>query len=181
MNIGVILGSVREGRNGQAVGKWVMDYAATRSDENVTYELVDLKDYDLPLLGTQPTEAQGQAIQNWSSKIASFDGYVIITAEYNRAVPGALKNALDYLHPEVHNKPVGYVAYGGLGGLSAIQTIRLVAAEQEMASVRTMVTFSLMADFENMSVFKPHDYHTVNAEKMFDQVLLWAKAFKTIR
>ncbi|WZU02940.1 NAD(P)H-dependent oxidoreductase [Erysipelothrix sp. D19-032] len=91
MNIGVILGSVREGRNGEAVGKWVMDYLATRSDENVTYELVDLKDYDLPLLGTQPTEARGHAIQNWSSKIASFDGYVIITARIQSCSSRSIK------------------------------------------------------------------------------------------
>lgn len=181
MKIAIIIGSIREGRNGAAVGKWVFDYANSRNDEGVTYELVDLKDYDLPLLGTQPSEAQGAAIGAWSEKIASFDGYVLVTPEYNRMAPGALKNALDYLQPELHNKAIGYVSYGGLGGLSAIQTLRLVNAEQELASVRTMVTFSLMTDFENMSVFKPADYHKDNADKMFTQVVSWSKALKTVR
>ncbi|CAM4179336.1 NAD(P)H-dependent oxidoreductase [Erysipelothrix inopinata] len=180
MKIGIILGSIREGRNGEAVAKWTLDFAQKRQD-GVEYELVDLKDYDLPLLGLAPTDAQAASIKAWSEKMASFDGYIIVTAEYNRAVPGALKNALDYLQPELHNKSVGFVAYGGLGGLAAIQSLRLTLAEQELADVRTMVTFSLMTDFENMSVFKPHAYHEGNATKMMDQVTSWAKALKTIR
>ncbi|MEG0416145.1 MAG: NAD(P)H-dependent oxidoreductase [Erysipelothrix sp.] len=180
MKIGIILGSIREGRNGEAVAKWTLDFAQKRQD-SVEYELVDLKDYDLPLLGLAPTDSQGASIKAWSEKMASFDGYIIVTPEYNRAVPGALKNALDYLQPELHNKSVGFVSYGGLGGLAAIQSLRLTLAEQELADVRTMVTFSLMTDFENMSVFKPHAYHEANATKMIDQVTSWAKGLKTIR
>ena len=181
MKIAIVLASVREGRNGKAVADWTVDYAHSRNEEGVTYELVDLSEYDLPLLGLMPTEAQGAAIGAWSSKMASFDGYIFVTPEYNRALPGAFKNALDYLQPELNNKAVGYVSYGGMGGLSAIQTLRLIAAEQEMADVRTMVTFSIMSDFENMSVFKPAPYHMDNAVKMFDQVVLWSKALKTVR
>lgn len=181
MKIGIILASVRDGRNGKAVADWTVDYANSRNDEGVTYELVDLKDYPLPLLGTPVNDESGSTIKAWSEKMASFDGYVFVTPEYNRVIPGAFKNALDYLQAEVNNKAVGYVAYGGLGGLSAIQSLRIINAEQELADVRTMVTFSLMADFENMSVFKPNDYHLANAEKMFDQVTSWSKALKTIR
>ena len=181
MKIGIIIGSIRAGRNGEAVGKWVHDYALNRKDEGIEYELVDLKDYDLPLLGNEPSEIQGKTIKLWSEKMESFDGYVMITPEYNRGVPGAFKNALDYLQPEVHNKAVGYVAYGGLGGLSAIQNLSLINAEQELASVRTMVTFSIMTDFENMSVFKPADYHLANANQMFEQLISWSKALKTVR
>ncbi|AMC93593.1 reductase [Erysipelothrix larvae] len=181
LKIGIVIASVREGRNGKQVGDWTYNYATTEKAEEASYELVDLKDYDLPLLGLQPTQEQGAAIKAWSEKMASFDGYVFVTPEYNRALPGAFKNALDYLQPELNNKAVGYVAYGGLGGLSSIQTLRLINAEQELASVRTMVTFSIMADFVNMSEFKPNDYHKDNANKMFDQVIAWSKALKTIR
>lgn len=181
MKIGIIVGSVRHGRNGDAIGEWTLDYALSRKDEGVEYELVGLADYDLPLLGTVGTDAQMANIGLWSTKISSFDGYVFITPEYNRALPGAFKNALDYLQPEVNNKAVGYVGYGGLGGLSAIQTLRLIAAEQEMADVRTMVNFSIITDFENMSIFTPGAYHIDNAVKMFDQVLLWSKALKSVR
>lgn len=180
MKLGIIVGSVREGRNGEAVGKWVLDFASNRNDGN-EYELVELANYDLPFLGKTPTEAQGAAIQAWSEKMASFDGYIMVTPEYNRLIPGAFNNAMEFLKPEVANKPVGFVAYGGLGGLSSIQSFRLIAAELQMASVRTMVTFSIMTDFVNMSEFKPAEYHAMNANEMLDQVSKWAKALKTIR
>lgn len=181
MKIGIVIGSVRETRNGLSVGKWVYDFAVNRKDENVTYELVDLKEYDLPFLGVTPTESQGAGIGRWMEKMSSFDGYVFVTPEYNRAVPGAFKNALEFLKAEVANKPVGYVSYGGLNGAFAIQSLRTINAEQKLASVRTMLTFSLMTDFENFSVFKPAQYHAVNANEMLNEVLLWAKALKTIR
>lgn len=181
MKIGIVLGSVRDNRNGKQVADWIMDYAHSRNDEGVEYELIDVKDFDLPYLNSAAADATGEDIDRWKDVMASCDGYVFITPEYNRSVPGAFKNALDYLQPELHNKAVGYAAYGGLGGLAAIQSLRGIAAEQEMADVRTMLTFSMMADFENFSVFKPHDYHVANAKGMFDQVLLWSKAFKTIR
>ena len=181
MKIGIILGSVREGRNGQAVSQWVLNQAEARNDANVSYEIVDLKEYNLPLLGTAGAPEQMEAIGKWSSKISEFDGYVIITPEYNRLAPGALKNAFDFLQPELHNKAVGYVSYGGLGGLSAIESLRVMNAEQELASVRTMVTFSLMTDFENMSVFTPADHHKDNADKMLSQLVAWSGALKTLR
>lgn len=181
MKIGILTGSVREGRNNEAVTNWVLDYANSRNDEGVQYGIIDINDFDLPILGVNPTEAQGNDIKRFSETVAGYDGFIFVTPEYNRQTSGAMKNALDYLQPELHNKAVGYVSYGGLGGVSAIQGLRLIAAEQEMADVRTMVNFSLMADFENMSVFKPNDYHVANAEKMIDQVLLWTKGLSTIR
>jgi len=46
--IGIILGSTRPGRNGEAVANWVYDIAKKREDAE--FEVVDIKDYDLPLL-----------------------------------------------------------------------------------------------------------------------------------
>lgn|SRR5690554_5269995 len=181
MKIGIIVGSVREGRNGQAVGKWMYDFASSRKDPGVEYELVDLKDYNLPFLGAAASEEQMAAIGAWLSKVASFDGYVFVTPEYNRSVGGAFKNALDYLDEEIRNKAVGYVGYGGLGGAFAIQSLRGINAERSLASVRTMVSFSLMTDFEDFSLFKPAPYHAMNANTMLDEVILWSRAFETIR
>ena len=113
--------------------------------------------------------------------MASFDGYVFITPEYNHAIGGALKNALDFLNPELNNKAAGFVGYGSLGGTRAHENLRLILGELQVADVRTAVTFSLMSDFENMSVFKPADYHADNANTMLDQVLSWSGALKTVR
>lgn len=180
LKIGIIQGSVREGRNGDAVAKWMLDFAEKRNDAE--YELVDLADYNLPLLGSvnaQP-DAENQ-IKAWSEKMASFDGYIFVTPEYNHALGGAMKNALDYLNAELNNKSAGFVGYGSLGGTRAHENLRLILGELQVADVRTAVTFSLMTDFENMSVFKPADYHADNANTMLDQVLSWGNALKTVR
>lgn len=185
MKIGIISGSVREGNNAAAVSQWILDFAHNRNDEGVEYELVSLADYDLPLLGAElpieRQEAAGAAIQAWSEKIASFDGYVFVTPEYNHAVGGALKNAIDFLKPEVANKAAALVGYGSLGGARAHENLRVILGELSVATVRTTTNFSLMTDFENMSVFKPNDYNKVNAEGMFNDLLLWTKALNTIR
>ncbi|WP_077324175.1 NADPH-dependent FMN reductase [Virgibacillus siamensis] len=185
LNIGIILGSVRQGRNGEAVAHWMNDFAAARNDDGVTYELVDLADYNLPMLGAEVPESQQQeaesTIQAWSEKMASFDGYIFVVPEYNHAVGGALKNALDYLKPEVANKAAGLVGYGSLGGTRAHENLRLIFGELQVADVQTAVTFSLMTDFENFSLFKPAAYHENNANGMLDQVIAWSGALKTVR
>ena len=180
LKIGIVQGSVRIGRNGDAVAKWMVDFAKKRNDAE--YEIVDLANYNLPFLGSanaQP-DAEGE-IKAWSEKMASFDGYIFITPEYNHAIGGALKNALDFLNPELNNKAAGFVGYGSLGGTRAHENLRLILGELQVADVRTAVTFSLMTDFENMSVFKPADYHADNANTMLDQVLAWSGALKTVR
>lgn len=183
LKIGIIIGSTREGRNGEAVAKWVYDFATQRDDAE--YELVDLKDYRLPFFGEEiPEEQQEEAnktIKAWSEKMASFDGYIFVTPEYNHAINGALKNALDYLNAEVNNKAAGFVGYGSLGGTRAHENLRLILGELQVADVRTAITFSLMTDFENMSLFKPTDYHKENANEMLDQLLAWSGALKTVR
>ncbi len=180
LNIGIIQGSVREGRNGNAVAKWITDFTNKRND--ATYELVDLADYNLPLLGSKfAHEDAEEHIKAWSEKMASFDGYIFVTPEYNHSIGGALKNATDYLNAEVNNKAAGFVGYGSLGGTRAHENLRLILGELQVADVRTAVTFSLMSDFENFSEFKPAAYHEDNATAMIDQVLLWSGALKTIR
>ncbi|WP_087973794.1 NADPH-dependent FMN reductase [Oceanobacillus rekensis] len=184
LKIAIVQGSVREGRNGEEVAKWVYNFAIKRNDD-VAYEVVDLAKYDLPMLGEELTEANQvgseTVIKAWSEKMASFDGYIFITPEYNHAIGGALKNALDYLKPEVANKAASFVGYGSLGGARAHENLRLILGELQVADVRTALTFSLMADFENMSEFKPADYHKDNANLMLDQLISWTGAFKSLR
>lgn len=184
LKVGIIIGSVRDGRNAQAVANWMHDYAVERND-GTDYELVDLVDYRLPMLGESlPEEKQAvadRAVSAWSNKINSFDAYIFIVPEYNHTMGGALKNALDFVNQEVNNKVAGFVGYGSLGGARAHENMRLILGELQVADVRTAVTFSLMTDFENMSEFKPADYHKNNANDMLDQVNTWGKAFKTLR
>jgi NAD(P)H-dependent FMN reductase len=181
--IGIILGSTRPGRNGEAVAKWVHDLASKRDDAE--FELVDLLDYSLPHLDEAIPASAGQYAnahtKAWAEKIATFDGYVFVTPEYNHSTSGALKNAIDYLYGEWNNKAAGFVSYGGAGGTRAVEHLRLIAGELQIADVRAQVAFSLLTDFENYSVFRPADYHEDRLATMLDQLVAWSKALATVR
>jgi len=181
--IGIILGSTRPGRNGEQVAKWVYDIASRRTDAE--FELVDLRDYPLPHLDEPLPPSMGQ-YQNehtkaWADKIASFDGFVMVTPEYNHSTSGVLKNAIDYLYAEWNNKAVGFVSYGAVGGARAAEHLRLVAAELQMADVRQQVALSLLTEFENFSVFKPNDFNVAALDKCLDQVIAWSNALAPMR
>ena len=181
--IGIILGSTRPNRNGEQVARWVLEIASRRDDAD--FELIDLRDYPLPHLDEPLPPSLGQ-YQNehskkWAAEIASFDGFVIVTPEYNHSTSGVLKNAIDYLYAEWNNKAVGFVSYGGTGGARAVEHLRLVAAELQMADVRQQVTLSLITEFENYTTFKPGDYNLPAFNTMLDQVIAWSAALAPLR
>jgi NAD(P)H-dependent FMN reductase len=181
--IGIILGSTRPNRNGEQVAKWVLDNASEREDAQ--FELVDLRDYPLPHLDEPLPPSFGQYANDhtreWADKIASFDGFVMVTPEYNHSTSGVLKNAIDYLYAEWNNKAVGFVSYGAVGGARAAEHLRLIAAELQMADVRQQVTLSLITEFENFSVFKPGDYNIAALHTLLDQVVAWSAALAPLR
>ncbi|MZQ86299.1 NADPH-dependent FMN reductase [Paenibacillus sp. 5J-6] len=183
VKIAIIIGSTRPGRNSEAVAKWVYELAKKRTDAD--FELVDIADFNLPLLDEPVPPAMGQYSKEhtkvWSAKIASFDGYVFVTPEYNHATTGALKNAIDYLYNEWNNKAAGFVGFGSAGGTRAVENLRLIMAELQVADVRAQVGLSLFTDFENYSVFKPAEHHLGSVSAMLDQVILWSGALKAIR
>lgn len=183
LNIAIILGSTRPGRNGEAVAKWFHELAGKRSDAQ--FELVDIRDFDLPLLDEPVPPSMGQYSQphtkRWAEKIKSFDGFVIVTPEYNHGISGALKNALDFIYAEWNNKAAGFVSYGSAGGVRAVEQLRMVMAELQVATVRSQVMLSLFTDFEDMSKFKPADYHQNAADTMLDQLVAWSGALKSVR
>ena len=183
IKIGIILGSTRPGRNGEQVAKWVYDVASRRDDAE--FELVDLLDYPLPHLDEPLPPSfgnyQNEHTKQWASKIASFDGFVIVTPEYNHGTSGVLKNAIDYLYAEWNNKAVGFVSYGAVGGARAAEHLRLVAGELQMADVRQQVALSLLTEFENFSVFKPAEYNAAALNTMLDQIVAWSTALAPLR
>ena len=181
--IGIILGSTRPNRNGEQVARWVYEVASRREDAE--YELVDLRDYPLPHLDEPVSPSFGQYqhdhTREWAAKIASFDGFVMVTPEYNHSTSGVLKNAIDYLYAEWHNKAVGFVSYGGVGGARAAEHLRLIAGELQMADVRQQVALSLMTEFENFTVFKPSDSSLAALSTLLDQVVAWSTALAPLR
>jgi NAD(P)H-dependent FMN reductase len=183
LRVAIILGSTRPRRNGEAVARWVYDIAKRRTDAE--FEYVDIKDYNLPLLDEPVPPSQGvyskEHTKVWAAKITSFDAFVFVTAEYNHGVPGALKNAIDFLYKEWNNKVAGFVGYGSAGGVRSVEQLRLVMAETQVATVRAQVQLSLITDFENFSVFKPAPNQEKSVNTMLDQVISWGTALKTLR
>jgi NAD(P)H-dependent FMN reductase len=179
----IVIGSTRPGRNGEAVGKWVHDVAKKRTDSS--FELVDLRDFDLPLLDepVPPSLAQYSKphTKAWAAKMASFDGFVFVTSEYNHAPSAALKNALDYIYAEWNNKAAGFVGYGSSGGTRAVEQLRGIMGELQIADVRAQVGLSLADDFQNYSVFTPRAHHEALLNTMLDQVIAWGGALKALR
>ncbi len=181
--VAIIIGSTRPGRNGEAVAKWVYEIAQKRTDAE--FELVDLLDFNLPLLDEPIPPSMGQYTKqhtkDWAAKIASFDAYVFVTPEYNHSTSGALKNAIDFLYAEWNNKAAGFVSYGSASGVRAVEHLRLIMAELQIADVREQVALSLFTDFENFRVFKPAAMNAQKVNAMLNQVISWGNALKQVR
>lgn len=176
LNVGIIIGSTREGRVGPEVANWVKEIADQRKDAN--FEIVDIKAFNLGLLGEKDQEKE---VSNWNAKLASLDAFIFVTGEYNHSIPASLKNALDLARDAWNNKSAGIVSYGSVSGARAAEHLRGILGELQIADVRTHVALSMFTDFENWSQFKPQDLHLTNLNTLFDQVLLWGEALKTVR
>ncbi|MEP6462669.1 MAG: NAD(P)H-dependent oxidoreductase [Frankiaceae bacterium] len=181
--IAIIVGSTRPGRNSEAVARWVHGIAAQREDAQ--YELVDIADYDLPLLDEPIPPSARQYSQphthRWAETIAAYDGFVFVTPEYNHGISGALKNAIDFIYAEWNNKSAGFVGYGSAGAVRAVEHLRGVMAELQVADVRAQVALSLYSDFENFTTFAPSPQHEATLNTMLTQVVAWANALAVLR
>ena len=183
LKIAIILGSTRPGRNGKAVADWVVEKAGERTAAD--YELVDLADHPLPHIdeALPPTMGQyaGEHTKAWAEKIGPYDGFIFVTPEYNHSTSGVLKNAIDYLYGEWNNKAAAFVSYGSVGGARAIEHLRAITSELQIAHVRQQLSFSMFTDFENFSNFTPGPQHAESAGVLFDQLESWASALQPLR
>ncbi len=141
LKIAVIIGATRDSRFGHVPAQWI--YELAKADPNIDAELVDLKRFDLPLFNEMASNAwmpsaDPKAVA-WQNKIGEFDGFIIVTPEYNHSVPASLKNAFDQAFKEWVKKPVGFVGYGMMGAARAVEHARGIAAELHMVSTRSSV------------------------------------------
>ncbi|RKH04075.1 NADPH-dependent oxidoreductase [Corallococcus praedator] len=183
IKVAIVVGSTRPGRKADAVANWVHGIAKKRTDAE--YDIVDIQDFNLPLLDEPTPPSQGKYTQPhtlaWAAKVAAYDAYVFVTPEYNHSTSGALKNALDFVYREWNNKAAGFVGYGSAGGVRAVEQLRLIAAELQMATVRAQVQLSLFTDFENFAVFKPDPSKEKGVSTLLDQLVSWGTALQTVR
>jgi NAD(P)H-dependent FMN reductase len=183
LKIAVITGASRPGSVNKSVAEWVLAQVADRSDAE--FELVDVADFNLPLLDEGYPAAyqnyQNPATKAWSAKVSEFDGFIFVVHEYNHSAGPVVLNALSYLNAEFNNKAAGFVSYGSMGGARAVEHLRSTLSELQVAHVRNQVMFSLFTDFENFSEFKPTEQSAGTLAPMVNQLVSWAKGFASVR
>jgi NAD(P)H-dependent FMN reductase len=183
LKIAIIIGTTRPNRKSEAVARWVYHIASQRKDAQ--FELIDLRKVNLPFYDEPfpPSFRQytHEYTKKWSAKISSYDGYIFVTGEYNHSIPAVLKNALDYLWYEWHDKPAGFVSYGSAGGARAVEQLRQVMGELHVTDVRPQVLLFNQQDFENFTIFKPKEVHVKMLNSMLGKLIQWGEALQKMR
>jgi NAD(P)H-dependent FMN reductase len=184
--IGIIIGTTRQGRFADGPTNWLVEIAGQRDDAD--FEVVDLRDYPMPFFDEMGSPfyvpPQNDVAQKWAAKIASLDGFVFITAEYNHSISGVLKNALDYAYKEYNRKAASFVAYGGAGGARAVEHLRGILSELQVASMKFPVHIGmaeLLGIMREGKTMADYPYLIDTAKTMLDELVWWTKALKVAR
>lgn len=179
----VILGTNRPTRLGTKVAEWLME--ATKKHPEMEYTFVDLADMHLPMLNEPELAASGKYAHDhtkrWSEIVEPADGFIIITPEYNHSYPAVLKNAIDYLFFEWNKKPVAFVGYGGHYGLRAVEHLRHVAIQLQMAPVNEQVEVNHFAQIDESGVFHATEQNERQAKNLLKSLQWWSEALSAAR
>ena len=188
LKLKIIVGSVRKQRFGDKAGHWILEKAKKKGFDA---ELLDLRDWPFPFYD-EPTSAAfvtngaypSAIAQKWAEKIKEADAFIAVSPEYNHSTSAALKNAFDMIYTEWNNKPIGFVAYGGVGGARAVEHLRGIAVELQMAPIRAAVHIPqpwTMLDKNGDLKAGSLDSFSDGADAFLDQLTWWTKALKTAR
>lgn len=180
----VIIASIRPNRIGGQVGEWIANYTS-----NHTYfavEVADLMQINLPLFNESNhprlQQYEHEHTKAWSKIVAAADAFIVVTPEYNFTMPPSLSNAVDYLYHEWAYKPVGYVGYGGSGGLRAIQTAQQLFTNVSAVSVPSPNSVALNGVFRpTTETFEPTEQHEQAADRMLAELHKWAVGLQAMR
>ena len=190
LKIAVIIGSTRDSRFGHNPAHWILEHAKARADLDV--ELVDLKSFNLPLFNEMASNAwvpssDPHAVA-WQKKVGEFDGFIVVTPEYNRSIPAALKNAFDQAYKEWVHKPISFVGYGSVGAARAIEHARNIAVELQMVPTRSGVHIGGSEFFRihpgmggKETIRNIEAAFLPNVKDMLDQLTWWGNATKAAR
>ncbi|MGH3521833.1 MAG: SgcJ/EcaC family oxidoreductase [Mycobacterium sp.] len=182
IRVAVIAGSRRPNRRSAAVAEWVCQAPAA---SGVELTLVDLDEVGLPLLAEPAPAASGEYTlehtRGWSKLVDRFDAYVLVTPEYNHSTSAALKDALDHLYREWHDKAVAFVGYGTEGGVRAVEHLRGITAELGMAGVGPSVALNIFVDFDEAGALAVRERQRQMRERMLGSLVRWAGALRRLR
>ncbi len=190
LKIQVIIGSTRPNRFSEKPAQWIYEEAKKKQD--VQIELLDLRDYPMPYYNEpmSPTRLKDnysdEMVKKWVEKVGEADGYIIVSPEYNHGYPAVLKNALDYPYYEWNKKAVGFVAYGNVGGARAVEQLRQVAIELQMAPIKTAIhipgpIFLAVRNQKEGEVSNPFEPLHERADMFLNEMIWWSKALKVAR
>jgi NAD(P)H-dependent FMN reductase len=183
--IGIVLSTTRSGRFAEKPARWIERIAADHGQLDA--EIVDLRGYPMPFFdGDSPIYGppENEVARKWAHKVGTLDGLIFVTAEYNRSIPAALKNALDYAYSEFNRKPAAFVGYGGVGAARAVEHLRLICVELQMAPLRSGVHIGLepflacLQGGKNLSEF---EFLNQSAKVLLDELTWWTKALQRAR
>lgn len=183
--IAVIVGSTRPGRFADKPAEWIAERITAHPA--LEGEIIDLRDHPLPFYGdadaTLAPDTPNEAVRAWRERLAPFDGFILVAAEYNHAPTAVLKNALDMARAEWVRKPISFVAYGGVGGARAVEQLRMIAVELQMAPIKQAVHI-LWPDY--MAVQQGGRLADMlhlddNAAAMLDDLAWWAESLRAAR
>jgi NAD(P)H-dependent FMN reductase len=193
LRIAIVIGSTRPARRTEVAARWVAQLAEKHpavAAGDVTVESVDLTEMDLPLLDEPRAAIFGEYskpyTRAWAEAIASYDGFIFVTPEYNHSLPAALKNAIDFLYAEWNDKAAGFVSHGIHGGTRAVEHLRVILAEVKVATVRSQVALSTLVDFElsgpgDPGICTPGPRQETALNTMLDELISWAGALRSVR
>ncbi len=185
LSISIIIASVREGRLGERVGRWVNTVASGRPEFAVT--VVDLKERNFPLFAEPVSPSQGNyknPVQvAWATEVGDSDGFILVTPEYNHGYPPSLKNALDYIYAEWNLKPVGFVSYsnGGMAGARSVEQLRQVVIDLQLVPMKTAIHIAKAQDALSPAGQPTDPTLTTRLETFLDQLAWWATVLKRAR
>ncbi|MCS5601130.1 NAD(P)H-dependent oxidoreductase [Paracoccus sp. (in: a-proteobacteria)] len=187
--IAVIVSSTRDARFADKPAEWLMAQVADHPD--LDFEKVDLREQNLPFFNEAASnlwvESKDPNALAWQRKLDGFDGFMFVLAEYNHSVPGALKNAMDQAYKEWNRKPMTALAYGGVGGARALEHLRMIAVELQMAPLRNAVHIG-GGDFlkvspmgEDAPMSEIEDHLAASLKATLEDLVWWTKALKAAR
>lgn len=181
----IISSTVRPGRKGPVVAKWITETA--ENDPNFEVEYLDLAEINLPMMD-EPNHPSKKQYQNehtkkWSAKIDEADAFIFVTAEYDFNYPAPLRNALEFLFHEWGYKPAGIVSYGGVSaGTRAANSLKSDLASFNTVPLSEMVNIPFFTQFiSEEGELTPNEITVKSAAVLLKQLLRWTKGLKLIR
>jgi len=189
LNIKIITGSTREGRFSDKAAAWIAE--EVKKQDGVTVEILDLRDYEMPFFNEAVSPSfkkepyENEAVARFTKKIEEGDAFIMVTPEYNHSTSGVLKNAIDWVSPEWNNKPIAFVSYGSVGGARAVEQLRLIAVELQMAPIREAIHMNGEQYFPVVmgkgSADDLFSNYVEKADVMIKQLLWWTSTLKEAR